>query len=68
MKRSQQMNEFDCPYELWIDGAPVRRCAYRTPMDEAVASAQRLADERASEVRLYFGGKSYDIQPAAAKP
>jgi len=61
------VSQFDASYELWIDGAPAMRCAYAVPMDEAVKAAQRLADARTADVRLYFGGKSYDLTPSAGR-
>lgn len=60
------MSDFDCPYEIEADGKPFVRCNYPTPLDAAVRAAQWHANERRETVRLYFGGKSYDIAPTDA--
>lgn len=67
-KELERRHAGDCEYELVVNGRSVARCAKPTPMDEAVARAQAMATERGETVRLYFGGKSYDLEPGAAGP
>lgn len=53
----------DCPWDVEIFGRIVVKCVYPTDFDTVYSRALALARKHKTTARLWFGGKSYDIEP-----